>query len=1065
MTRKFRSKAGQSLFKTAAVAGALMGTIPAAHAATPFPGVTSSSKFCIYYGGDFGTTNMNLLKTFNVVVIDPNQATCTPAVVATLQAAGVKVIGYISIGEDVASYNASTLITGDGLGPVHCDTTTHAIVYENQGIASFYVDQFYNGTSYVSDNVPDQNPNFHGYMIWPNTSWRSTLVNETTGNTTGRNACGLNQMTGTRTSNTDTVRTHNFGCDGYFLDTLDTSGPYDNVPGYYSWTAQEMSNTVAYIHNNYAGKLVLANRGFFFYNPDITSTVFNIHPYDYDIRPYVNGELFESYYLDSNAANTGINPSWNDNNLNAARKMMAESNRPDGFTVFSLDYQCARGTTFYNQGIQESIVKNGWTTYQSTDGSLNDVNTYVRDHLPAADTIAPVWSTTGTPGFVGAGTPPTYPARTGVQMVTAGALPGQAIVQWDLAQDQTGPVKYNILQSSSAAFTSPTTYSNVAYSVGAGWNLDTTTHNANQYTISGLTPGATYYFRVQAVDALAHADTNTATISYVVPASPPQVSNPVLDTGITVNGAITDWAKLTSFGTKANDVSGAANPVDWNQGWIANDTGSFYIAIQNANAITLNSAYNIFLDTDNNRSTGYTGGANNFPVGAEYMVQGSTLYKYTGGSGTAWSWASVGTLTSGVSSNTAEIKVPRSWIGSPASINLFFYGDNTITAGTVDVYPTTALVTGGGGGYFVYRVADVTNPVTSTQITVNGSLTDWAALTSFGAKPDDLSGAANPVDWEKGWLAHDTTNLYIGIQNQNAITLNSAYTEYLDTDNDKTTGFIGGAGTFPIGADYMVQGATVYHYTGTGTNWSWLSVGTATTSVSGNTAEIKFARSLVGSPSIVKLFFYGDNTITSGTVDLYPQNALTSANGFFAYRLDDVANSGATITVDGALTEWSALRPFPLKVDDTTGATNPIDFEQVSVANNTTNIYFGIKNANAITFNWGYYIYIDSDNSSATGYKGGAGTFPLGADYMIEGNTLYSYAGTGTTFVWNTVATLIPTVSGTTAELAVAKTQIGSPTLFKFFLYGDNAAFSGTAIDTYPINVLTGGSALSYRVN
>jgi hypothetical protein len=143
-----------------------MSSAASVQAATPFPGINSSSKFLIYYGNDFTSTNLNLMKTFDVVVLDPNQSNCTPAVIAYLQNNGVKdVIGYISIGEDAASVTSSTgAIVGDGLGPVYCNTTTKAITYENRGVASFYVDQAWNSTtsSYVEDNAPDTNPGFGG---------------------------------------------------------------------------------------------------------------------------------------------------------------------------------------------------------------------------------------------------------------------------------------------------------------------------------------------------------------------------------------------------------------------------------------------------------------------------------------------------------------------------------------------------------------------------------------------------------------------------------------------------------------------------------------------------------------------------------------------------------------------------------------------------------------------------------------------------------------------------------------------------------------------------------------
>ena len=64
------------------------------------------------------------------------------------------VFGYISIGED----DAPNPVNGNGEGPVFHNGT--AIVPENRGIASFYVDQEWNGTEYLSDGTADLNPNF-----------------------------------------------------------------------------------------------------------------------------------------------------------------------------------------------------------------------------------------------------------------------------------------------------------------------------------------------------------------------------------------------------------------------------------------------------------------------------------------------------------------------------------------------------------------------------------------------------------------------------------------------------------------------------------------------------------------------------------------------------------------------------------------------------------------------------------------------------------------------------------------------------------------------------------------
>jgi len=302
-------------------------------------------------------------------------------------------------------------------------------------------------------------------------------------------------------------------------------------------------------------------------------------------------------------------------------------------------------------------------------------------------------------------------------------------------------------------------------------------------------------------------------------------------------------------------------------------------SVRNASIGTLDAKYNVYIDTDSNPSTGFHGGSGNFPVGAEYLVQGSTVYHYTG-TGLNWSWASVGTFTPGVSGNSAEYKFARSLIGSPKIVRLYFYGDNTGLGGVVDSYPTSALTSNGTGNFLVYRMDDVTNSVAAGAITVNGSLTEWSTLRQFPVKPDDVTGAANVVDYEKGWVAHDPTNLYFAVQNANAVTLNGAYNIYIDTDCNRSTGFIGSGSNFTVGAEYLIQGGSLFHYTGTGTNWSWSSVAGANGVPSGNTYEVSIPRSAIGSPSIFKFIEYGDNPSVGGTtVDTYPMNALTGAGG------------------------------------------------------------------------------------------------------------------------------------------------------------------------------------------
>ena len=421
-------------------------------AATRIEGVASNSRFVVYYGADFSAANLALLAQFDVVVLEPNVATCTPAVVAELQRRGVRhVIGYISIGEEPAFVQLSA---GDGTGPVHF--AGGAVVAGSNGVASYYVDQSWNGSAYISDGQPDVNGGFGSRFVYPNAAWR-TLLDAQRIDGIPRSVAGLAQLAGRRASDTDTDRAHNFGFDGFFLDTLDTAGPYANAAGYYAWAAPAMRDTVQFVRESYPEKIVFANRGLFFFNPGLVNPTYNIRPYDYTIRPFIHALLVESYYLDSNPANTGVSPYFGDNKNNFAPKLIAEANRADGFTVFALDYQMNRGAALYAQAVNESVVQNGWLSYLSPDGTLDPVGTYVRDNPPPPDTAAPVWDSTGSPPF----SPTDVPDRIGIQRVSLGAQSGSVVIHWDVARDQTPPVKYHVYRSADAGFASSQKYTAV----------------------------------------------------------------------------------------------------------------------------------------------------------------------------------------------------------------------------------------------------------------------------------------------------------------------------------------------------------------------------------------------------------------------------------------------------------------------------------------------------------------------------------------------------------------------------------------------------------------------------
>ncbi|MCP5009940.1 MAG: hypothetical protein GY942_08195, partial [Aestuariibacter sp.] len=112
---------------------------------------------------------------------------------------------------------------------------------------------------------------------------------------------------------------------------------------------------------------------------------------------------------------------------------------------------------------------------------------------------------------------------------------------------------------------------------------------------------------------------------------------------------------------------------------------------------------------------------------------------------------------------------------------------------------------------------EISNPVAA--LSLDGNLSDWAGLRSFGTDPDDVSGTSNKLDWLEGWMAHDAANFYVAYRNQGAVDTNGwwGWQLYIDADNNPNTGYRFDA----IGAEYHIEANLVSQYTGDGDSWSW----------------------------------------------------------------------------------------------------------------------------------------------------------------------------------------------------------------------------------------------------
>lgn len=411
----------------------------------------------IYYGILDDTVIENAV-SYDIAILHPKAGDITREQVARIQAGGTLVFGYLSVGEDLRTAGmtaeemlADARFVGDGMGPRIDPREEGDKTLDNVDVCG---KPSPNGTGYASyylddndrDGKPDRNPVFTcAYTNIGDPAWFDVLDNMTMD--------GADGVPGMQEILTEDYG-RGLGCDGLFLDTLDTCAPNayttDDNPSRtrFEWTAAGVPKFMARIKENYPDKLICQNRGLFFYAPPLPH-------YAFTPRAYVDYVFFESYRLDSNPQQLYHENYFADNKHNIAPKLIAEAARPDGFTVLSLGY--AEGPAEYrlretllgqsNEGL-DMLLTDIWEaedmgfSHYITDGGLTLLNDFVHNHFIEATDKPPVWSSVDNDS-------PTWPPRAPSPRVGIGraeAIEGGAVVSWDVALHLNG-VQYTLYYS------------------------------------------------------------------------------------------------------------------------------------------------------------------------------------------------------------------------------------------------------------------------------------------------------------------------------------------------------------------------------------------------------------------------------------------------------------------------------------------------------------------------------------------------------------------------------------------------------------------------------------------
>ncbi len=282
---------------------------------------------------------------------------------------------------------------------------------------------------------------------------------------------------------------------------------------------------------------------------------------------------------------------FDDNKFNYAPKINAEANRADGFTVLGLGYTTpGESAGLVAQDFIECQREKGWPLYRTNPAlTTTPFNTQAATWNAAnPDTTPPVWdSTAATSADSDPGTPGNQPPtpRTGIQEVIAGN--GSATVRWDIARDQTGPVKYHLYYTSAPVldFATATKLSNITAAIPQSYLGGTGTGRfPHEYQVGGLANGTTYRFAIRAADQLGHEDANIVTLATTPTGGPGYYKT------IAVDGDDADWADVPVLAT---DPTGDGTP-DILSVKIANDAEYVYLLVRYNGAVDTNTFIHLY---------------------------------------------------------------------------------------------------------------------------------------------------------------------------------------------------------------------------------------------------------------------------------------------------------------------------------------------------------------------------------------------------------------------------------------------------------------------------------------
>lgn len=387
----------------------------------------------------------------------------------------------------------------------------------------------------------------------------------------------------------------------------------------------------------------------------------------------------------------------------------------------------------------------------------------------------------------------------------------------------------------------------------------------------------------------------------------------------------------------------------------------------------------------------------------------------------------------------------------------------------------------GSGGR--YQTQTVGNTITHAVLSSNASASNPVTFTAVPKGSEIRAG----IDRDENGISDDVVTVPSRIQAE-------AFVNAFDTTagTQRGAGFLAGyehvnvditdsgAGTPQVG--WITAGEWLEYNIYSEVNQSLNLVLHAGSQLNGQTVNVLLNGNRVGTINITNTGGFSNFQITEAL-----QNISLSADTHYVLRLEfqtggldlnylelttDLPTPPTTpendISIDGNINEWNASNILPIDPDDiATGNTNIIDFRRAGISHNQNQAYIFIENRNRVdpdqtsgTFlPWGWQVFIDTDQNPSTGYNV---SDVVGADYILEGNVIQRYNGSGTDWNWSIISSAETQFNNTTIEMGFDRNLIGNPESINVVFQGANAVFGGSTLDVYPDDANDPSASIRY---